>query len=91
MVTIKFLSESPTFKENLNQVLSVFLLMTASRALANEGLFEPTQRPLLTRAASLSFAETIEEPHCSQVKKAKTRQNLDKILAFSPDYSLDSW
>ena len=40
MVTIKFLSESPTFKENLNQASSISLLMTSSTALANEGLFQ---------------------------------------------------
>ena len=39
MVTIKFKSESPTFKENLNQVSSVSLLMTSSTGLANQGLF----------------------------------------------------
>ena len=48
--------------------------MTASTALANEGLFELTRQPLLTRAASLSFAETTEEPGCSQVKKLKFDQ-----------------
>ena len=68
MVTIKFQSESPSFKENLNQVSSVSLLMTSSPALANEGLFELTRRPSLTRAVSLSFAETTEEPGFSQVK-----------------------
>ena len=65
MVTIKFQSESPSFKKNLNQVSSVSLLMTSSLALANEGLFELTRRPSVTRAALLSFAETIEEPGCS--------------------------
>ena len=55
-------------RENLNQVSSVSLLMTASTALANEGLFELTRRPSLTRAVSLSFAETTEEPGYSQVK-----------------------
>ena len=45
MVTIKFESESPSFKDNLNQVSSVSLLMTASTGLTNEGLFELTQRP----------------------------------------------
>ena len=55
-------------RENLNQVSSVSLLMTASTALANEGLFELTRRPSLTRAVSLSFAETTEEPGFSQVK-----------------------
>ena len=43
---------------DLNQVSSVSLLMTASMALANEGLFELTRRPSLTRAVLLSFAET---------------------------------
>ena len=39
------------FKENLIQVSS-------PAALANEGLFELTRRPLLTPAVSLSFAKT---------------------------------
>ena len=55
---------------DLNQVSSVSLLMTSSTALANEGLFELTRRPSLTRAVSSSFAETTEEPGCSQVKFA---------------------
>ena len=74
MVTIKFESELASFKENLNQVSSVSLLMTSSPALANEGLFELTRRPSLTRAVSLSFAETTEEPGRSQVKKLKLKQ-----------------
>ena len=53
---------------DLNQVSSVSLLMTSSKALANQGLFEPTQRPSLTRAVSLSLAETTEEPGRSQAK-----------------------
>ena len=40
MVTIKLESELPRFKENLNLVSSVSLLMTSSTALTNEGLFE---------------------------------------------------
>ena len=59
---------------DLIQVSSVSLLMTASTALANEGLFELTRRPSLTRAVSLSFAETTEEPGRSQVKKLKLKQ-----------------
>ena len=47
MVTIMFETESPSFLENLNQVSSVFLLMTSLTALANEGLFELTWRPSL--------------------------------------------
>ena len=39
MVTIKFYSESPSFKENLNQVLFVSLLMISLTALSKEGLF----------------------------------------------------
>ena len=70
MVTIRFESELASFKENLSQVSSVSLLMTSSTALANEGLFELTRRPSLTRAVSSSFAETTEEPGCSQVKFA---------------------
>ena len=54
---------------DLNRVSSVSLLMTSSTALANEGLFELTRRPSLTRAVSSSFAETTEEPGCSQVKR----------------------
>ena len=42
MVTIRFESELASFKENLSQVSSVSLLMTASTALANKGLFELT-------------------------------------------------
>ena len=60
MVTIKFESELASFQENLNQVSSVSLLMTSSPALANEGLFELTRRPSLTRAVSLSFAKNIK-------------------------------
>ena len=71
MVTIKFKSELASFQENSNQVSSVSLLMTSSTALANKGLFELTQHPLLTRAVSSSFAETTEEPGCSQVKRPK--------------------
>ena len=39
---------------DLNRISSVSLLMTASTALANEGLFELTLRPSLTLAVSLS-------------------------------------
>merc|ERR1711923_572986 len=56
---------------DLHQVSSVSLLMTSLLALANEGLFELTRRPSLTRAVLLSFAETTEEPGCSQVKRPK--------------------
>ena len=69
MVTIKFESELASFQENLNQVSSVSLLTTSLTALANEGLFELTRRPSLTRAFLLSFAETTEEPGCSQAKR----------------------
>ena len=54
MVTIRYESELACFKENLNQVLSVSLLMTSSTVLANVGLFELPRRPLLTRAVSSS-------------------------------------
>ena len=88
MVTIKFESELASFEENLNQVSSVSLLMTSSPALANEGLFELTRRPSLTRAVSLSFAETTEEPGCSQVKKLK----FDQIYTtFWPFYLTTTW
>ena len=56
---------------DLNQVSSLSLLIASSTAHAKEGLFELTQHPLLTRAVSSSFAETTEEPGCSQVKTLK--------------------
>ena len=40
---------------DLNQVLPVPLLMTSSRALANEGLFVLTRCPSLTQAVSFSL------------------------------------
>ena len=46
IVTIKFQSEVPSFKENLYQVSAVSLLMTFSTALANVGPFELTRTPL---------------------------------------------
>ena len=52
----------PSFTEDLNQVSPVSLLMTSLTAQANEELFELTGHPSLTRAVSLSFAETTEEP-----------------------------
>ena len=55
---------------DLNQVSSISLLMTASTALANKGLFELTRRPSLARV-SLSFEEINEEPGCCQVKRPK--------------------
>ena len=45
MITIKYLSELPSFKVNVNQVSSISLPMTSSMALANEGLCELTLRP----------------------------------------------
>ena len=48
-------------RKNLYKVTSVSSLMTASTALANQGLFELTRRPSLTRAVSSSFAETTKE------------------------------
>ena len=59
---------------DLNYVSSVSFIMTASTALANEGLFELTQLPSLTRAISLSLEETTEVPGCSQVKRLKFDQ-----------------
>ena len=56
-------------KNDLYQFSSVSLLMTASMALADEGLFDLIGHPSLTRAVSLSFAENTKEPGCSQVKK----------------------
>ena len=60
------------------QVSSISLLMAASTALANKGLFQLTRRPSLTWAIWLSFAETIEGPGCSQVKL-----NSDPTCSFS--------
>ena len=54
---------------DLNQVSTVSVLMTASAALANEGFYELTRRFSLTGAVSLSFAEITEEPGFSPVKK----------------------
>ena len=88
MVTNRFESELASFKENLNQVSSVSLLMTSSTALANEGLFELTRRPSLTWAVSLSFAETTEEPGCSQVKRPKFCLILVIFKQISPDNNL---
>ena len=79
MVTIKFESELASSEENLNQVWSISLLMTALTALANEGLFELTRRPSLTPAILLSFAETTEEPSCSQVERQKFCTDLIKF------------
>ena len=75
-------------RTNLNQVSSVSLLMTSSTTLANEGLFELTGRPLLTRAVSLSFAETTEEPGCTQVKRPKFCLIWVIFKQISPDYNL---
>ena len=68
---------------DLNQVSSISLLMTSSSALANEGFFELTRRPLMTQAVSLSFAETIEEPGCSQVKMPKFYRILTNFGLFA--------
>ena len=73
-------SFEPTLND-LNQVSSVTLLMTSSKALANEGLFELTRPTLWTRAVSLCFPKTTEEPGCSQVK----RLILGQIIAFVPE------
>ena len=50
MVTIRFQSELPTSKNDLNQVSYVSLLRTSLMVLANEGLFELTKSPSLARA-----------------------------------------
>ena len=63
-------------------------MTTSMMALANEGLFELTRRPSLTRAVSLSFAETTEEPGCSQVKRPKFGLDLVIFEQISPDYNL---
>ena len=60
----------------MNHVSSVSLVMTASTALANGGLFEMTRHPSLSRAILLPFIETTEEPGCSHAIKL----NLDEIL-----------
>ena len=61
-----------------------FLAPSSSPALANEGLFELTRRPLLTRAVSLSSAETTENPVVVRWKW-HILTNFDLILAFSLD------
>ena len=72
--------------ENLYQVSSVSLLMTSSTALANEGLFELTLRPSLTRAVSWSFAETTEEPGLFQTRSIGWP--LKGLGVASPDYQV---
>ena len=69
IVTFKFQSKSPT-NNDLNQVSSISLLITSSKAHVSERLFELTQHPMLTLAVLLSFTETTEEPGCSQVNFA---------------------
>ena len=68
MVWSSFEVSRQLLTNDLNQVSSVSWLMTSWTALANKGLCELTRRPPLTRAVSLSFAETTKEPGCSQVK-----------------------
>ena len=63
-----------------------FLAPSSSPALANEGLFELTRHPLLTRAVSSSSAETTENPVVVRWKW-HILTNFDLILAFSPDYN----
>ena len=89
MVTIRFQSESPSFKENSNQVSSVSLVMTSLTALTNEGFFELIQRPLLSRAVSSSLAETTAEPGSNQAKRPKFCLIVVIIKQISPDYNLD--
>ena len=59
MTTIKFLREMPSFRENLNNLSSGYLLMTSFTTLANEGLFDLTLCPSLTRAVLLSYTERL--------------------------------
>ena len=76
MVIIKFLSELPSFRENLNQVSSVFFLLTSWTAPANEGHFGLTRRPSVVipknyRGTRLQFGQ--------------------KNLAVSLNYNLFPW
>ena len=61
MVTITFQSELPSWKENLNQVSSVSLLVTSSTAFANKGLFELTRHPSMTRAVEEVMSKETDE------------------------------
>ena len=82
MVIIKFKVSRQVLTNDLNQVSSVSLLMTSLSALANKGLLEVTQRPLLTGSVSLSFAEMSDEPGCGQVKKLKFEKIQTKFWPF---------
>ena len=64
------------FTNDLNQVSSVSVLMTSSTALGNEGLFELSRRPSLTRVVSSS---TNKEPGRGQVKRPKFWSYLSKF------------
>ena len=61
MVTITIQIELPSYKKNLNQVLSVSLLMTSSTALGNEELYELTRSPLLARAVEAVMSKETTE------------------------------
>ena len=61
MVTIRFESELASFQENLNQVSSVSLLMTASTALANEGRRVSSISPSLARAFEEVMSKETDE------------------------------
>ena len=57
-----------------------FLAPSSSPALDNEGLFELTRCPSLTRVISSSFAETTKEHSCSQGKKPKLVKMWSKLV-----------
>ena len=61
MVTIKFLSESPSFKKKLNQVSSVSLLMTSLTALDNEERRVSSISPSLAKDAKEVMSKETDE------------------------------
>ena len=74
----------------LESSLVRFLAPSSSPALANEGLFELTRRPSLTRAVSLSSVETTEDPGCSQVKKTHFNQSWPNFEYIWPSFAIKS-
>ena len=62
MTTFKFLRELQIFRENLNNLSSVYLLMTSSTALPNEGLFDLTLLPFIDTVCLVVIHLTTEEP-----------------------------
>ena len=78
-------------KNVLNEVSSVSLFMTSSTALANEGLFELTWSPSLTRAVICHLhchLRYYRETRLYSGEKATILSIFGQILAFSPDYNL---